>query len=130
MTTIRLSLALLFAVSPWVAHADSETYQYCSGIYPTETYQGEERDLYVQECIQAYEQTTETDAAAPEPLAEAAAEEEIPPYEGTVDQFVAELPTEETSPPEDLPTDDYSEPAVEAPVDAPADTPVEESLME
>lgn len=64
------------------AVADAET---CNDMYPADAYEAEERNALIQDCLAAY---------APEPSYEDTASEPTY-YEGTVEDYVNEIPAED-----------------------------------
>lgn len=87
MTINQLMFAFVALGASCMVQAGSETQQYCNEMYPADSYEPAERSLYVQECIDAY---GGSDDSEPEELVEEA--EEAPYYEGTVEEFVEEQP--------------------------------------
>lgn len=78
-----------------IATATETTYQYCSELYPADSYEAEERQLYVQECIEA--NATEEEQASPmfsgsgtqEQVEQPSDEyQDMDTYEGTVEDFI------------------------------------------
>jgi hypothetical protein len=80
-----LLLSCLLGISASAA-ADA---QMCNDMYPADAYEAEERNVLIQDCLAAY---------APEPTYEDTASEPAY-YEGSVEDFVNEVPAED-SPPE------------------------------
>lgn len=103
MNIIKLVLAVTMLGCPWLAYAGSETHQHCNEMYPADSYDPEERSLYIQECLEAYgdsENSEPTMDAVDEPAYEpdevVNEPAEVPYYDGTVQDFVEEQPPEET----------------------------------
>lgn len=85
MKIIHLSaLVLAIGFPVLVSAAGSETRQYCNDLYPADSYEAEDRNQYIQECLQAY-----GDAESSEP-AQAEVVEDAPYYEGTVEEYIGE----------------------------------------
>lgn len=82
----RLTLALVVLASSVLAQA-SDTQQYCNEMYPADSYDPSDRSLYVQECMDAY-----ADSAEAEPVEVMDEPEEVPYYEGTVEEYIEEQP--------------------------------------
>lgn len=85
------------------ALAGPQAQQYCNEMYPAESYTADERNLYVQECIEMYGDEIEAEAASeePEPSLDSEMATEPEPsesyYDGTVEEFVESLPTDEST---------------------------------
>lgn len=74
------------------AVADSDTQQYCNEMYPADSYDAEDRALYISECLQAYGDSYESEVVQEQPAEDAA---DPIYYEGTVEEFVEEQPAVE-----------------------------------
>lgn len=104
MNMIKMVLALTVLGCPWLAYAGSETHQYCNEMYPADSYDPEERSLYIQECLEAYGDSGDNEPAVEPAYVEPTYDveevtdepEEVPYYEGTVQEFVEEQPPAET----------------------------------
>lgn len=90
MTPNRLIFAFVVLTFPWLAQAGSETQQYCNEMYPADSYEPADRSFYVQECMDAYSGSDESEPEVEE------ATEEASYYEGTVEEFVEEQPAPDT----------------------------------
>lgn len=92
MKIIRVMVSVAALAVMASAVADSDTQQYCNEMYPADSYDAEDRALYISECLQAY-----SDAYEPEVALEQAPEdaEDASYYEGTVEEFVEEQPAVE-----------------------------------
>ena len=86
-----LLLSCLLGISVGAA-ADA---QMCNDMYPADAYEAEERNTLIQDCLAAY---------APDPGYEDTASEPDY-YEGTVEEFVNEVPAENI-PPDELPAEE------------------------
>jgi hypothetical protein len=80
---VKSTAAILMLASSALAFAQDDPYERCSAMYPAETYGAEERDTFIQECVQSSNQ-----AASTEPTPEPVVETEPPAYDGTVEQYV------------------------------------------
>lgn len=96
MNTIRIVTAIIALGCPWVVSAGSDTYQYCNEMYPADSYDAEERGQYIQECLQAYSDSGDSEAVT-EDRYETSGDyaEEAPYYEGTVEEFVSDQPLDD-----------------------------------
>lgn len=90
--SISLFSAFIFGVAS-LAAADSS--QICYEMYPQDAYGMEDRNLLINECLKSYEpDPVNQDTVNHESYSEAATEETTY-YDGSVEDYVNELPTEE-----------------------------------
>lgn len=89
MKVIRIFVSVLALAGSTIALASSETQQYCNEMYPADSYDAEDRALYIQECLEAYGDSYESEVAEEQPSDESEAEDPSY-YEGTVEEFVEE----------------------------------------
>lgn len=92
MKTITFIVSLFALASVASAVADSDTQQYCNEMYPADSYDAEDRALYISECLQAYGDSYESEVAQEQPAEDA---QDAIYYEGTVEEFVEEQPAVE-----------------------------------
>lgn len=71
----------------------SDPSQTCSDMYPEDSYESEERYMLIQECIQNYSSSSAEEPSTADPSY----------YEGTVEDYVNQIPAEEP-PPEEPPS--------------------------
>lgn len=88
MLNLRIGCVLGMCLLTWAAGAadPSET---CNDMYPVDSYESEERYMLIQECMQAYA-TDVTEDSATDPGY----------YDGTVEDYVNQIPAEEPAPTE------------------------------
>lgn len=89
MNILRTTCLLLSLCSPWLAQANSETQQYCNEMYPADSYEAQERQFYIQECMEAYGESNVSESAVED------TSDEVPYFDGTVEDFVEEIPAPE-----------------------------------
>lgn len=86
MRRLMESLVLLGAVLALNTHASSAR-EYCEEMYPSESYEAEDRKFYIDECLQAYGDNSSYDQSSSNP-------DHDRYYDGTVEDFVESLPDE------------------------------------
>lgn len=92
MANLRTWCVLGICLAMAAANA-SDPSQTCSDMYPEDSYESEERYMLIQECIQSYSTGGAEESSATEPNY----------YEGTVEEYVNQIPAEEP-PPEEPPS--------------------------
>ena len=83
------SFTLLLVLSSLGVSSAFADAQMCNEMYPQESYDAEERNALIQDCMAAY-------APEPDKAYEESAASEPAYYEGTVEDFVQEAPVEQT----------------------------------
>lgn len=83
MVNLRICSFLGICLAVFAVHA-SDPSETCNDMYPVDSYESEERYMLIQECMQAYSTDTALDAEADPGY-----------YEGTVEEYVDQIPAEE-----------------------------------
>lgn len=83
MVNLRVWSFLGICLATFVARA-SDPSETCNDMYPADSYESDERYMLIQECMQAYTADTALDAEADPGY-----------YEGTVEEYVDQIPAEE-----------------------------------
>lgn len=73
----------------------SETQQYCNELYPADSYEPQERNEYIQECLSQYTDSYAVENEVVEEEATHQSEPETDYYDGTVEEYVEEVTPEE-----------------------------------
>ena len=92
-----LSSFLLLSCLSGIAVGVAADTQMCNDMYPADAYEAEERSELIQDCLAAYAPEPTYDDSASEPAYQDNASEPAY-YEGTVEDFVNDVPTEENPP--------------------------------
>lgn len=89
---MKTSLILLCLLS--ASAFASETQEYCNEMYPADSYDAQERNQYIAECMESYGDDSYEDSYD-EPQEPTSSEEDSGYYDGTVEQFVDSIQDEQ-----------------------------------